>query len=1579
MNNTSRFLIATLLGLLASVVAAGWSRTALAQQDGNVFQTPDRTLLQHLSRARRAIDEQRYSDAVIELGTLLSSADLIAANELGTDPQDYFVGPVGEGGTSTSIKGEAHRLLGSLPPQGRELYELQFGADARALFDAAVRDGDMEKLNEVVRRYFHTQAGYEAMVLLGRLHLDRGQPLAAALCFRRVLDAPAAAAKYDPQLSVLLAACWSYAGMPQAAAKTLTSVQERFPDVELEISTGVRERLPRGDALAWLEQHFGSGPRRGRADVPQWLIHRGNPERNATCAGGMPLANFRWRAPTATDPADEQLIAELQQGYVQEGIPAIAGLQPLAVDDVVLMRTPERLLAVDFKTGKRTWEYPWWNSAYPSVAQGHSSSSRNAELTTRKLQLRQRLWLDSAYGQVSSDGEAVYLLDDLRFTADSRNDPPFLPGRPGFRQPNPNWPKPHNQLVALEMDREGALRWMVGGESGGDEPKLAGAFFLGPPLPLLGQLYAIAEIKREIRLVVLDAHTGRQEWSQQLAHVEDELGIHSSRERRLAGATPSFGNGVLVCPTSAGAVVALDISTRSLLWGYAYPRVSTPQKQFGLPQPYAAQLQNPGQSWVDSTVAIEDGSVILTPVESNHLLCLDLLTGKPKWEPRERKGDLSDMLYVACIREGQAVLVGKQRVLAIRLDNGEPAWQEPVSLRQEEGEMPSGRGFLTGQHYFLPTTSQELVQIDLQAGEIVERTKTGHLLGNLICYRDQIVSQNVDQVAAFYQIEPLRSKVRERLEQSPDDSWALARQGELLLHDGQPQPALESLRRAYQLQPEDEAVRSLLVTTFLSVLRNDFDGQSELAPLIEPLIDDPLARLEYLRLMAAGLDAAGDAAAAAGKYLELSELAMPEVDAYDESASPLVRIDDRLAVRLDRWVQSRLASLLSGADEALQRQVNDAIAVRFEAALDGRESELRRFINYYGFHPLADQARLRLLEILSRGDRTLEADLVLARLEKTLPQPVLATAVAKLAAGLAAAEQFEMSAHYYRRLARQWGHVECLDGKTGGELFDEAAAGKALQPLLAAAQPWPAGRVETDEDLQGRNRGSYRDVEIPIFQQQRGPADNLHALYNGGGGSILLRDGHGHELLRLPLGDARSYYEPRFGINYAHLFGHLMLAVMTDQLVAIDLTRGSRSDESILWRQGLTQALPDISLQRDRARAWNYSNPFDQSNPTVFLICDASNQPVGSAGPLSDAGVVYLKTRTLVCADPLSGRPIWQRELAEAGANLFGDDEYLFVALRAAETATVVSARDGRLLGTRKIPTWDHRWTTRGRYVLAWQHQGNGVRLFLYDAWKEVEVWSELFPVGSRGCLVGTSQVAVLQPDGRLLMRSLDGPQAALETRLEPEANLAGIHVFPSAERYLLVTNRESLPLPAGDREIQGLGGTLPAPMIKGRVYALDRHSAAPLWQTPATIDNYALPLNQPHDVPTLWFMRQVSESLQTTSRKNTTEILCIDRRDGRLLLSQQDIPTRANSYDFLVDRPQRRVSLTVAGYAVTIEFTDQPAPPQPPAQTGAAASADAGENRLSHFAGSVVKALIRGGPRAAAGPLDDQPAEGSP
>ena len=113
--------------------------------------------------------------------------------------------------------------------------------------------------------------------------------------------------------------------------------------------------------------------------------------------------------------------------------------------------------------------------------------------------------------------------------------------------------------------RSGKLEWELGGPGA---TRQANTFFLGPPLPLMGQLYVLADVKGEVHLLALNAATGDLVWSQPMA--SPPLSIVKDRLRRWAGMSPVYADGILVCPTYSGAIVGYDLATRSFLWGYRY-------------------------------------------------------------------------------------------------------------------------------------------------------------------------------------------------------------------------------------------------------------------------------------------------------------------------------------------------------------------------------------------------------------------------------------------------------------------------------------------------------------------------------------------------------------------------------------------------------------------------------------------------------------------------------------------------------------------------------------------------------------------------------------------------------------------------------------------------------------------------------------------------------------------------------------------------------------------------------------------------------------------------------------------------
>ena len=100
-------------------------------------------------------------------------------------PEDFFFLPDKTAPVHRSLKAEAQRMIREMPREGREVYELQFGARARRMLDDALAAGDIGAVAEVSRRFFHTKSGYQATFLLGLDHFDRGRPLAGALTLQR--------------------------------------------------------------------------------------------------------------------------------------------------------------------------------------------------------------------------------------------------------------------------------------------------------------------------------------------------------------------------------------------------------------------------------------------------------------------------------------------------------------------------------------------------------------------------------------------------------------------------------------------------------------------------------------------------------------------------------------------------------------------------------------------------------------------------------------------------------------------------------------------------------------------------------------------------------------------------------------------------------------------------------------------------------------------------------------------------------------------------------------------------------------------------------------------------------------------------------------------------------------------------------------------------------------------------------------------------------------------------------------------------------------------------------------------------
>jgi hypothetical protein len=229
------------------------------------------------------------------------------------------------------------------------------------------------------------------------------------------------------------------------------------------------------------------------------------------------------------------------------------------------------------------------------------------------------------------------------------------------------------------------------------------------------------------------------------------------------------------------------------------------------------------------------------------------------------------------------------------------------------------------------------------------------------------------------------------------------------------------------------------------------------------------------------------------------------------------------------------------------------------------------------------------------------------------------------------------------------------------------------------------------------------------------------------------------------------------------------------------------------------------------------------------------------------------------------------------------------------------------------------------------------VDLWLYDALTGAEIWRESLPAGTRGTLVDGDEVALLQPDGRLIVRSLQRAAPVFETQLSAEANLRSVHVLASRDQYLVATNRvDQLPANQPPIQIRSITTGGEVPLVTGQLYAFDRRSGKPSWPAPVPIEQFGLPMDQARETPVLLLLRQFTPAAAQGPRREQTSILCLDRRDGKPLLDKTDVPSQTNLFELIADRRKQTVTISLPAktFVITLSDTAAPAVPETPPAT---------------------------------------------
>jgi outer membrane protein assembly factor BamB/tetratricopeptide (TPR) repeat protein len=1383
-----------------------------------------------------------------------------------------------------SAQQEAQKQIASLPKPGKEFYERTYRPAALRLLQEAREKKNANLLAEVVRRFLHTRVGPEALAELARHHFEAKHMHRAAAAYRQLL-AFRPLTDWEPIRLYRAAVACRETGDAQQMLALRKALLDKLGPRGLRVGDKVLGRKEILKEFAAVARPAG------------WPLFRGDPQRTNQGKGSAPFLVPRWTRAVTIRTEAQAWLDRARERLDKQGRALLPASAPLVIPGkhpVIVFRSNRGLEAHDPRTGKLYWRsLNRW-----SLDRGLEVN----ELLDARIHQAFTFWLqhyftqenrpevvfeNSLSGTLSSDGVNIYAIADLSL-------PPQLPserGRFGARLPSDlHAACQSNRLQAYNLSREGALSWEWGGKF--DKSALAGSFFLGPPLPIDGELYVLSQKGEDLRLARLDPQRGAVLSVQTLAHGVTPL--VEAPGRRLRAVHLAAAGGTLVCPPPTGIVFGIDLLTGKSRWIHRYqPTPSPSHPPVGRVVPGA-----PGRAridwhdhWFAPTPVIAGDRVVLAPADAPAVYCLALRDGKLVWKANRREGDL----YLAGAFADRVLLVGKTQCRALNLADGKEVWSLATGL-------PSGLGVGSGSRYFLPLREAQVGKgpavcvLDVARGRVISysRHQKGEIPGNLVLHDGDVISLTPDRLAVYPQLEVILGDVQTRLKKNANDPVGLYEQGQLQQLKGDLAGAVESVRRALQNKPPEEVLdkaRTLLFEVLSDYLNRDYAKAvkylKEYRAMCERARDKPerLRRLaRYHALVGEGERRRGNHLQALDAYLDLAALGL--------SGEMLTPPDDPARqVRRDVWVQGRIEQLLREVPPESRQKLEQEIEKRLEKVRQGKAiAPLRSLVRAVG--RLAGQARLALAKRLLLSRKYLEADLHL-QIARASAEPKQVARALQLLVELHTREgQLSEALYHARRLAQRYPDVQLPTGETGKELLARLGTDKRFLPYLDGKRRFPSGRITAREEKgtwtlesspllhHGEALPSFRDHHLTFASKS-----HQFQFIDRDSGKASWTTGSVERPTPYFVSALRNLPRPtRYQAPY-YTQGLLMVVPLPDLVLGLDATRGR-----VLW---------DVRVPMREEETWvGGSSTRVTSEPDgglAFRFHDGKIRRAGYLPVFTPTRICLPVGKTLQALDPLTGQRLWTRKDLAGNVQVFGDARALFVVALDAEgqpsSTAAYRTRDGAPV---KIPDFTGPYARRVRLVgsrmLIHEAAKDGPVLALVDLLTGKEVWRRLFP--KKSILIqslGRERTGMVGPDGAFSLLDIRTGKEVFAGKLYTRRHLdkvESVYLLEDRQRIYLLTQRPiDSRLPARLTSTVTANSGLRSITVNGHLYAF-RHGGKILWFN--LIEKQELILNHFQELPFVLFAIRKDEQLGGGFIRHVTKMKAIDKGTGKHLLEHE-------------------------------------------------------------------------------------------
>jgi outer membrane protein assembly factor BamB len=1496
----------------------------------------------YINAAQDCIRDKDWEKAAKALQEILDNKKDFSVEVAHKDPKTKQ-----ESTRRVSVRFEANRLIGDMPADGLDTYQNLYGGQARERLDEYKKTGDPAILAEVAQRYMHTRAGAEATDLLATYRLDRGDYFGAAESYKRLL---ALAKKRHKPIDISELTLFK-AAMAFRRTGDRKDADNAWKALEPKIR---RNGLRIGDATVSadrLEKALDDVEVPVIASQKDWPMWGGNVSRSAQADGSAPLLEEKWQWSIIHDEV-EKTIGEAEAKHAdtetwvkmatdaQErlALPVLSGFHPVAANGKLIYRTYGGLAAVWIKDGAdaggqhKAGELAWKSTFNGGLTNLLAESNYNQVMTEWKgmysTSAHNMIIENSAVGTLTTDHGKVYAIDDLA-----------IPPHPSWMQRwawnggQPAYPgdlrKLVNQSTLQAYDLEsGKLVWELPDRNNPGD--LADTHFLGTPLPVGGKLYVLNEKKSELRLLCLDPNkNGQLIRSQVLCGVKEP--ITRDITRRIHTVNLAYGEGILVVPTNAGAVLGVEILTQSLIWSYPYregpPKPTMPVNPWG--RPWGGQVMPVPTSNSEFKLAppvITKGKVVFAAPDGESIHCVDLREGTRVWHVKR-----GDDFYLAGVFGDRVLMVRKNGFRILNLDTG-------TQVASKDTGMPCGQGVACNGIYYLPVRDKgklpEIVTIDLAQGRVKAhnpfRTKAdprdlpGLGLGNLLFHEGALLSQSATHVAAYPRLDVKIREINLALAKQPNDPKWLTERGEMRLADGKTQGAVDDLRKALANNPPREILpttRRKLYEAFTELFQTDFNYAAknylnEYRDMCkaDDAVETSRRQARFLYLVGRGRENQGRLVDAYQAYVDFAALPSNEKEIND--------IDDSsLKAKPSVWVRGRIAAMMRSAAPAQRKPLEAKIAAEWQAIQSGNDVEaLRRFVQTFDVpFQVGRQARLKLADaLMEKNDKEafLEAEMVLKQLEVAALEDDPETmgraldGLARLEIRKGSIESMNLAARYYRTLADRYGKTVIRDGLTGAELFNELATDKRFLPYLeAAGQARITGKMKAREVNPANaavNNANLTRLQSTFNFEPEGrnilPYFRTHrVMFNMQFRQIMLVDrttGQEVGVINLPDLTNTQYYNylytyynqpnllPGASFRSCHVQGHLAVLQIGPMVYCVDV-----ASKKVLWNRNLLETAVPINT--------NYNIQPDTDGSLQMITYDRfTNQPyrrkIGMIGNLEASYICIQTQKGLVALDPLRGAELWTKSDVPPRTQIFGDEQHVYLV----ETRDGVVTGNARCLrasdGVRvEVPDFSNAYQNRvrilGRKLLVSETGRDGLTLRLYDVHTGKDLWKKKFAAQSVALRTEDRNLAgAVEPNGQLTVVDLGSHKEVLNARLE-EVDIKDVKeaVFlDDGDQFYLALNK------AVDNTKVGNGGILynnfangtRCTLVNGMFYAFDRKGKLH-WHSIEPITNQMVVLEQFKNMPIVLFSVRYNELAQGGRWNHwVTATKSINKKTGKLV-----------------------------------------------------------------------------------------------